>query len=201
MIDFTGWSNLSNDYLQVLYDAGAIEVDTYQESHTFSIVVRVRVANGQLLKVRLDKYLLQQYSGLGPHPWFKELVHAIKQSLKDYPAPPEDPYDPYHYGALYVPPKNPYKILKTKPAKPQTPVTSVLMNVIPGLVSPPMTRCPHSDCDQKADDIMWLVIHLNDQHRNTRNYIADWLESLDVDLSFTGPEEPEQIVEGTHVLW
>lgn len=35
------------------------------------------------------------------------------------------------------------------------------------------------------------VVHLNDQHRWTREAIADWLDTLDADLQFKLPESPE----------
>lgn len=44
-----------------------------------------------------------------------------------------------------------------------------------------------------------LIIYLNDRAGWTREQIADWLETLDVDLSFnvsTDPEEPENNTEG-----
>lgn len=39
------------------------------------------------------------------------------------------------------------------------------------------------------DTVLWLVIHLNDRHRWSREDIADWLETLDMDLSFPVPED------------
>lgn len=37
-----------------------------------------------------------------------------------------------------------------------------------------------------------LIIHLNDNHKWTREQIADWLETLDVDLRFPTPKETEE---------
>lgn len=34
-----------------------------------------------------------------------------------------------------------------------------------------------------------MIIHLNDSHRWTREEVADWLETLDVDLRFKSPED------------
>jgi len=34
-----------------------------------------------------------------------------------------------------------------------------------------------------------LVIHLNDDHRWSRNRIADWLDGLDIDLTFQVPSD------------
>ena len=44
-------------------------------------------------------------------------------------------------------------------------------------------RAPHS--------IRWTIIHLNDHHEWSFTQIADWLESLDVDLSFPMPQSLE----------
>lgn len=41
----------------------------------------------------------------------------------------------------------------------------------------------------QSDTIYQIVIHLNDRHRLTRDEIADWLETLDVDLSFKEVED------------
>jgi len=57
-------------------------------------------------------------------------------------------------------------------------------------------RCP--ECVKTRNYSQWaklesslfaLTIHLNDDHRWDRNRIADFLEGLDVDLSFKVPEE------------
>lgn len=50
-----------------------------------------------------------------------------------------------------------------------------------------IVNCPQ--CDYRID--VWnMVQHLNDKHRLTRETIADWLETLDVDLTFPTPENP-----------
>jgi len=50
------------------------------------------------------------------------------------------------------------------------------------------THCPAQGEDECAssmrDDLYNLIQHLNDRHRWTRQAIADWLETLDVDLTF-----------------
>lgn len=37
-------------------------------------------------------------------------------------------------------------------------------------------------------NIASLIVHLNDDHKWSREQIADWLDTLDVDLSFPVPE-------------
>jgi hypothetical protein len=39
-------------------------------------------------------------------------------------------------------------------------------------------------CAKKAEVLWYLVQHLNDQHKLSREEIADWLDTLDLDLSF-----------------
>lgn len=45
--------------------------------------------------------------------------------------------------------------------------------------------CPVDGCGIKGFKVLWSVIHLNDSHKWTRHEIADWLETLDVDLALT----------------
>jgi len=46
-----------------------------------------------------------------------------------------------------------------------------------------------ADCSH-SNDVMRIVVHLNDNHRWTREQVADWLETLDVDLSFPSEVVP-----------
>lgn len=56
------------------------------------------------------------------------------------------------------------------------------------------------DCfsDEYTEELMYVVIHLNDTHRWTREQIADWLDSVDdpfgdgPDLAFKMPESEEK---------
>lgn len=50
------------------------------------------------------------------------------------------------------------------------------------------TRCPHDGCEYQTS-IFNLVILLNDTHEWSRQEIADWLETLDADLTFPTPDE------------
>lgn len=69
-------------------------------------------------------------------------------------------------------------------------VTRDLMKFIPGLKA--RAECPVPAC-QAFDSVLNMVQHLNDHlHQWSREKIADWLETLDVDLSFPAeaPETP-----------
>ena len=63
----------------------------------------------------------------------------------------------------------------------------------------PRSTWDHPDvtewCDKEnqrgRNSIRWTVIHLNDSHEWSFTQIADWLESLDVDLSFPMPQSLE----------
>lgn len=82
---------------------------------------------------------------------------------------------------------------------------SVLSQKLPGVnqvVKHP--RISESGCDCYYDSydegaglgkytIRNLVMHLNDEHRWTREQIADWLETLDVDLSFKIKENEDEV--------
>lgn len=68
-------------------------------------------------------------------------------------------------------------------------VPGILMTLVPGLAS--VVECPvcpsgegqmmKPTCDPS---LVYIVIHLNDNHEWTRDKIADWLDTLDLDLSF-----------------
>jgi|SRR5881398_324037 len=61
-------------------------------------------------------------------------------------------------------------------------VRHTLLKIAPGLSS--WARCP--SCDYLPGLLLFeVVVHLNDIHEWTRPEIADWLETLDVDLSLT----------------
>jgi hypothetical protein len=58
---------------------------------------------------------------------------------------------------------------------------------LPGVKEWTIAPCEcHKD---KSDSIYALIVHLNDYCKWSRDQIADWLESLDVDLTFKVPEK------------
>jgi len=61
---------------------------------------------------------------------------------------------------------------------------SLLSAPLPALAT--RVQCPH--CDTWSGAIDQTVIHLNDSAKWTREQVADWLDSLDVDLSFPVPD-------------
>lgn len=84
-------------------------------------------------------------------------------------------------------------------------VVKALTKAIPGLqgatASCPACRageplsvpaCPCESCTPRGPQkLVNVVVHLNDAHRWTRGQVADWLETLDVDLTFQAPKEKE----------
>jgi hypothetical protein len=63
-----------------------------------------------------------------------------------------------------------------------------MMDVLPGLTE-------ERDCPTKCgrhSSLYLLIQHLNDKHEWTREKIADWLETLDVDLTFPIGEENDK---------
>lgn len=76
-------------------------------------------------------------------------------------------------------------------------VVNDLSRLLPGLRS--RVDCPLAECNGSWR-VQKMIVHLNDNHLWTRGQIADWLESLDVDLSFpvdepSRGEEPSAQVE------
>lgn len=63
----------------------------------------------------------------------------------------------------------------------ESPVVTALAELVPAIRTH-VAECP-DDCETMKAPLAWLVVHLNDQHRWTRESIADWLDSLDIDLT------------------
>lgn len=76
------------------------------------------------------------------------------------------------------------QIFTEPPTKASTEI-SKLLELIPGLRSMAITKCPFPVCWNKLEhDIQGWIVHLNDYHRCTFEEIASWLDSLKgVDLS------------------
>lgn len=62
----------------------------------------------------------------------------------------------------------------------------LLSKVLPALALEQVS----SPCDHVIwrGDLQSIIVHLNDNHQWTREQIADWLDSLDVDLTFPVPD-------------
>jgi hypothetical protein len=79
------------------------------------------------------------------------------------------------------------------PSVPQAghPSIKVFEQLIPGFKKLIQT-CPEKNCwksDLLAEPLWTTIVHLNDQHKWSREEIADWLETLDHDLRLTPVEE------------
>ena len=59
-------------------------------------------------------------------------------------------------------------------------VIRTLKDVLPG-IDWMHAECP--DCHDVHRQLVHIIVHLNDDHRWSRNDIADWLETLDWDLT------------------
>ncbi len=69
------------------------------------------------------------------------------------------------------------------PKKEQSrPVAAKLRDTIPALEE--KVKCPYcKDCNPL--NLYYTIQHINDGHKKSREEIADWLDSLSLDLSFT----------------
>lgn len=61
----------------------------------------------------------------------------------------------------------------------------LLSSVLPGLNH--KVTCPH--CNDPHGSLQAVIIHLNDGAKWTREHIANWLDTLDVDLTFPVPDQ------------
>lgn len=113
---------------------------------------------------------------------------------KPIPTPFEDGIHLDAYGMVIGIAEVPHVAWAYKPVhtpKPKPPVPSIdgdrimtsLRRALPGIQT--TVACPACNRESAIED---LIQHLNDSsHRWTREQIADWLESLDVDLAFPIP--------------
>lgn len=84
---------------------------------------------------------------------------------------------PYEKGVAYVPyPKNPTGYADSGWR---------LSEALPALAQEVKVPCDHYGVKV---DLQNIIIHLNDSHEWTREQIADWLDTLDLDLAFPVPE-------------
>lgn len=67
-------------------------------------------------------------------------------------------------------------------------VVDLFIKLIPGF-NDMTAACPVDDCNHKDALLKYAIIHLNDDHKWTREEIADWLDTLDHDLRIKEPEE------------
>jgi hypothetical protein len=88
------------------------------------------------------------------------------------------------FGPFEVEPYKPFTNFDPQGSADGSTVKNALTNAIPNMRKV-KKDCPvEEDCAHKNRSLMNLIQHLNDTHKWTREAIADWLESLDEDLSF-----------------
>lgn len=79
-------------------------------------------------------------------------------------------------------------------------VLDTLLKAVPGLKHAKASCPANGQCGDTIRALPDVIIHLNDGHKWTREAIADWLETLDVDLSFAPPDQqPESAHESNYV--
>lgn len=88
-------------------------------------------------------------------------------------------------NANYLPKKKPN-------SSPAPDILSTLSKAIPDMSA--TVKCPKESCGM-TDSLSGVIIHLNDNEGWTRESIADWLESLDLDLQFK-EKDSEQLSSG-----
>jgi len=80
-----------------------------------------------------------------------------------------------------------YKPVEQKPSfksgKKQQSIETQVDNTLPGLNE----ACVHPVTHEQTT-VKYAIINLNDHHKWTREQVADWLETLDVDLRFKSPD-------------
>ena len=81
-----------------------------------------------------------------------------------------------------------FKPIKEDETPKEAPTLTALRNAIPNISK--SVKCPIDGCDTDWEfPVSDVIMHLNDAHRKSREFIADWLETLDIDLSFRSPDE------------
>lgn len=116
------------------------------------------------------------YFKLPPNPWYQQVVGPAKPPWAFNPPPAYTP------APMPLPKANPL---------PEPGIVALrnpgeeLGQVIPELFSF-RAPCPHEGCTEGvgSDTLYRLIQHLNDNHQWTRERIADWLDTLEVDLTF-----------------
>lgn len=89
-------------------------------------------------------------------------------------------------------------IIKTPIPPPVDNGLSTMARQLPGINE--IVKCPcgehlSSNVLDYTDTIFHIIIHLNDAKKWTREQIADWLETLDVDLKFKTPTKENENVQ------
>jgi hypothetical protein len=133
-------------------------------------------------------YVIDRLTTAG-NPWAPNLFGPFADSLITV-----DEFYEWVQSKLAKAVGKPYFTPIAPPPKQQGSVMDTLAEVVPGLKDNTLHHCPAQDCDVRSI-VTRAVIHLNDKHEWSREAIADWLETLDVDLSFVVAESPTEGVD------
>lgn len=94
----------------------------------------------------------------------------------------------YAYGGMISPEAKTMQLNYADSPYDYDPGFSVLSRKLPGIskrVSHPSHNYDEAACKHRKRTNLWyLVQHLNDHHKMTRDEIADWVETLDIDINF-----------------
>lgn len=152
--------------------------------------------NGQLLKSEYDKVLLDAVESypkpIIAHNYMVQADNALTEKLKSMTVPEMMK----EYANKYLTPEQ-IEIVKkatldwySQESSPVAPsligaggVSGHLAKILPALSA--KVKCPK--CKHNTS-LQQTIIHMNDRHKMPREDIADWVESLDLDIEFKSEE-------------
>lgn len=141
---------------------------------------RDQCEHGQTTKHPLPPVICWQCKGVGRYDYGSKPVHYVWDGGPLLIAATGEPVGPVPAQTLYAPAQS-----KQLPQTSYRDSGTLLESVLPALE---LTQgCPAIHCERQRT-ITDLVIHLNDHHKWSREAIADWLETLDIDLTFPVPD-------------
>lgn len=109
-----------------------------------------------------------------PPEWWKQMAGPVFTFSPDEPAPYFTPFSPDEPGPAFIK-GSPFHEL------------AVLFPALTQYADCPFPVLP--EC-REPYQLALLVIHLNDVHRWSREAIADWLDTLEIDLTLKEPACP-----------
>jgi hypothetical protein len=186
------------------YFVTAFQMGVHTNEHTIiqGLLSGAYSVGGIDLRNALQDYIQANFNAWDNKPFTHKIVSSYDTSSADWFS--SDPYKSppiiqsskiilsneelfYNNGGPKFPGTTYSKVNKNDP--------SILAQKLPGInemVKHPTITKDDLQCGSAniETSLSWIIIHLNDYHRWTREAIADWLESLDLDLRFKTPEEP-----------
>lgn len=193
------WVHVTDDHLM---DAIKIHVTPHAMGYAISkhelesaydtdhVIYKVAKEMGHLLAKEIEKKLHEILLPATPTPKqikvHKEFEKAFEENMESWYS------KGWSLGKGVTPVGSIWNDIDTQ-ADLGTAVTEMLYAAIPGFEEM-RQPCPYEDCKSKTHRHDWnplrnTIIHLNDWHKWPRERIADWLETLDHDLTFKTPEE------------